>query len=132
MPDAGAVFPDSQRISKATNKRAPGSYLNKGSIVRVWRAAPFSTGVTSLSCIQNNQARCIHPSTQVARLILFFPHPRFPPKAILISLFWTGIVVVFSEVCQAWFHFLNLSFSGEFGGVLEVCVLADHAGILGG
>ena len=44
MPDAGAICPDPQRISKATNKRAPGSYLNKGSIVRVWRAAPFSTG----------------------------------------------------------------------------------------
>ena len=43
MPDARATCPDPQRISKARNKRAPGSYLNKGSVVRVWRAAPFST-----------------------------------------------------------------------------------------
>jgi len=43
IPNAGAICPDPQRISKATNKCAPGSYLNRGSIVRVWRAAPFST-----------------------------------------------------------------------------------------
>ena len=43
MPDAAAICPDLQSISEATNKRAPGSYLNKGSIPRVWRAEPFST-----------------------------------------------------------------------------------------
>jgi len=43
MPYARAIYPDPQSISEATNKRAPGSYLNKGGIVRVWRAAPFST-----------------------------------------------------------------------------------------
>jgi len=40
---AEAICPNPQPISKATNKRAPGSYLNKASIVRVWRAALFST-----------------------------------------------------------------------------------------
>ena len=50
MPDAGVTgkCPDPQCIFKGTNKRAPGHYLNKGSIVRVWRAAPFSTSSTHL------------------------------------------------------------------------------------
>jgi len=43
MPYARAICPDPQRKSDATNKHAPGRYLNKASIVRVWRAAPFST-----------------------------------------------------------------------------------------
>jgi len=41
MPDAGAICPNPQRISEATSERTPGSFLYKGSIVRVWRATPF-------------------------------------------------------------------------------------------
>jgi len=42
-PEAGGIYPNSQCISEATNKRASGSYPNDGgSIVRVWRAASFS------------------------------------------------------------------------------------------
>jgi len=44
MPEAGAVRPDPQHTSEATNKRAAGSYPNKKeSIMRVWRAASFQT-----------------------------------------------------------------------------------------
>jgi len=42
MPDPGAICPDPQRISEAANKRAPGSYLNKGSIVRVMASTIFN------------------------------------------------------------------------------------------
>ena len=40
LPEAGTICPDTRRISKVSNKRAPGSYANsKESIRRVWRAA---------------------------------------------------------------------------------------------
>jgi len=54
MPNARAICPDPQRIFEATNKRALGSYPNKGSVVRVWRAALFSTDFTwQNSCCLN-------------------------------------------------------------------------------
>jgi len=43
--------PDPQRISEATNKRAPGSYLNKGSIVSI-ASSPFSTTMTAISALR--------------------------------------------------------------------------------
>jgi len=62
MPEAGAICPDPERISKTTNKRAPESYPNnKGSIKRVWRAAPFSTGNSLAMYISGGYSRDRNP-----------------------------------------------------------------------
>jgi len=58
MPDAGAICPDPQRMSEATNKWAHGSYLNRESIVGVWRAAPFSTVMQGCSCADMGVCGC--------------------------------------------------------------------------
>ena len=44
-PKAEGICPNPQRISEATNKRAPRSYLNKGSIVSMASSTIFNTGV---------------------------------------------------------------------------------------
>ena len=96
MPDGGAICLDPQHISKTTNKRAPGSYLNKGSIVRVWREAPFSTHspVPVLSAYglnypphSRNKAKHTRPTTASAPSFCESLLPHLPTISIIHCVF---------------------------------------------